>query len=114
MTIIHREKNMKNNKLKDKDKQKMCGRVKVSCSNYSTPENTMDKNSRDKYRTEDDVMQTALSVTVGVMGVASGAGFDVAEGGLLEAEVGVVSVEVVEEVVEGVGEGSACSVCVGG
>ena len=104
---------MKNNKLKDKDKQKMWGGVKVSCSNYSTPENTMDKNRRDKYRTEDDAMQTALSVTVGVMGVASGAGFDVAEGGLLEVEVGVgvVSVEVVEEVVEGVGEGSACSVC---
>ena len=39
--IIHREKNMKNNKLKDKDKQKMCGGVKVSCSNYSTPENTI-------------------------------------------------------------------------
>ena len=56
-------------------------------------------------------MQTALSVTVGVMGVASGAGSDVAEGGLLEVEVGVVSVEVVEEVVEGVGEGSACGVC---
>ena len=34
---------MKNNKLKDKDKQKLCGGVKVKCSNYSTPENTMDK-----------------------------------------------------------------------
>ena len=53
-------------------------------------------------------MQTALSVTVGVMGVASGAGFDVAEGGLLEGEVGVVSVEVVEEVVGG----GLCMQCV--